>query len=282
MMTLDQISNLLSITNPPDTPDYIAILKALKGHKAQALGNNDQGLMKNIWCLESIAEVQKRYLLTYEYLSNGKYYDGWRLLEQIKLNLGRLRPHFKKKWGNYFIQFIEEKTRTIRSLFPYRIFFSSELLAIEKKCNICGKSVSIRNHCGHRVGEIYDGEYCLREVTECEILGVAIVENPVNDYSVLFIVDSDSGEMKDHYNYSLIAFLMKRWPTPFHDWTLRWTKSLHPKERYGQIGQKDNCPCESGKKYKDCCQEREGIIRPHCDFKFSYPISPDLEEIEYH
>ncbi len=168
----------------------------------------------------------------------------------------------------------------LQSLYPYRLFISPEILELEKCCSICKKPISIRNPCGHRVGEIYDGEYCHRDVTQCKFLSISMVDDPVQKYSVPFLVDPNTGEKNDHYNYSVVEYLVKRWPSPFHDWRVEWTTALHPKEKFGQLGSNDKCPCESGNKYKDCCLERKGILRPHCEFIFNYQIAPELKTTE--
>ena len=157
---------------------------------------------------------------------------------------------------------------------------SPEILEIEKECSICRRKISIRSPCGHRVGEIYNGEYCCRIVTKCEFLSISMVKDPVQKYSIPFIVDPKTGETEDRYDYGTVEYLMKRWPTPFHNWTAKWTKALHPKEFFGPPSRNDKCPCDSGKKYKKCCLHRQGIVRPHCEFTFHYPIAQELQTVE--
>jgi hypothetical protein len=67
----------------------------------------------------------------------------------------------------------------------------------KKKCSVCDKDVSIRNPCGHFVGEIYNGEMCFRIVTEVKVLGMSLVENPGNKFYVMFIQDEKTGKQTD-------------------------------------------------------------------------------------
>ena len=100
-------------------------------------------------------------------------------------------------------------------LYPYAVFFSPEVLEVQKKCTIC--VVSIRHPCGHEPGEIYDGRLCLREVTSAAFIGVAMVTKPAQKYFVAFL-KSESGEKRDHYKYDLVEFVMKRLEGPFEEW----------------------------------------------------------------
>ena len=45
---------------------------------------------------------------------------------------------------------------------------SPEILEKKVRCNICNSIVSMRNHCGHLIGEIYNGELCVRSVEDME------------------------------------------------------------------------------------------------------------------
>jgi hypothetical protein len=166
-------------------------------------------------------------------------------------------------------------------LYPYRVFFSPELLSLEKRCSICNLIISPRKPCGHRVGEIYNGELTVREVTKAKVLGIAIVEKPVQKYSVLFLVDPETGKSQDHYDYSLIRYLARGLLAPFDGWDYTETKKRHPHSIFTSVKNKDSCPCESGKIYEECCLSTEGVLRPHHEFSFEKPPQPELMKIEY-
>jgi hypothetical protein len=112
---------------------------------------------------------------------------------------------------------------------------------------------------------------------------MAFVKTPLQKYSVPFLVDDKTGKVTDHYDYSLIRYLARRWREPFHNWTAEWSKRRMPHARFGNVGRNDPCPCESGLKYKKCCALEDGVLRPHCEFvfevrprsSFSRPSSPD-------
>jgi SEC-C motif len=279
MKTLDEIREELQ--RPEGHPEFDRLLMDVRAQKAVSVAAQNDILAKGIWCLEQVAETQQFYRQSFEQLQVEKFYDGWCSLEQVELALSRLRPHIGEGWTAYRLDFICDKTSALQSLYPYKLFMSSELIELEKRCNICGGIISIRNPCGHRVGEIYKGEFCYRTVTRCEVVGISVVEKPVNKYAVPFLTEPKAGGFHDHYNYKLVNYLSKRWPSPYHDWTAVWTKALHPKERFGSLRRNDKCPCDSGKKYKACCMGKEGILRPHVVFNFRYALTNDLQTIEF-
>jgi hypothetical protein len=114
-----------------------------------------------------------------------------------------------------------------------------------------------------------------------EFLGTAMTKEPVQKYSVVFLPDPDTGGFKDTYNYSVIRYLVDRLQSPFDGWTFDKTKMRHPHSRYSHVGRNEPCPCESGKKYKNCCLNESGVLRPHVQFHFSNPPPKEQLTIEY-
>lgn len=253
----------------------------LKDIKRQAVACNDQAKAKLVWCYEQILAIQGNYLSAFRQMKDGSYYNAWCSLERVEIDLHFFEQHCKPESDEYKLRFIEKHTKQYQSLFPYKIFLSPEVLVLEKKCSICHKPISIRNSCGHRVGEIYDGEMCGREITKVEPLGMAFVETPVQKYSVPFLVDPETSQSHDHYNYALIRYLIERLRDPFDAWDIRWTKRRHPHSRYKHVGRNESCPCGSGKKYKSCCLRESGVLRPHCEFIFFVPPPEHLLTLEY-
>lgn len=249
--------------------------------KRLAVEAGDQAEAKGIWCLEQALEAQEKYLAAFASMKSGKFYAGWCAMERTETPIYWLQPHLPWRPERFELEFIRTTVKKLQSIFPYKYFVSPEFLEGKKTCSICDKTVSIRTSCGHQVGEIYNGEMCERKVHGLEVLGMALVTSPAQKYSVPFSTDPATGEQKDHYNYSLVQYLIRRLESPFDDWTVEWTKRRHPHSRYNFVGRNEKCPCESDKKYKKCCLPEAGVLRPHVQFGFKKPLPAELATIEY-
>lgn len=234
--------------------------------KADYIRNGQSSQANEVWCIESILKIQTEYLNAFELLKQKEYYKAWCAIEQVELTLGFLAPHHDIGMDEYMLSFIDEHIRKYQKIYPYQIFISPELVEEEKKCNICNQIMSIRNPCGHEVGEIYNGEMCCRIVTKVQILGIAMVESPLQKYSVPFLKDEATGEVTDHYNYEVVEYLTDKLMGPFDAWDFELSSKIYPHTHFASLGRNDKCPCGSGKKYKKCCLDKEGVKLPQYDF----------------
>ncbi len=280
-MTRSEIeATLRAIKTTFRTRDPKKLFGLLNQLKQEAVRRQDEITAKELWCLQQALSVQETYLAAYDKLRGHEFYEGWRAFEQVENQLSHLLQHAAWPPGDFEIEFIQDTVKRFQALFPYVWFISPEMLISEKTCSICKQVVSIRKPC-HRVGEIYGGELCCRIVTKVEFLGTATTKDPVQKYSVIFLPDPEKGGFKDTYNYTTVRYLIDRLESPFDGWRFEKTKSRHPHSRYSDVGRNDRCPCESGKKYKKCCLEESGVLRPHIQFTFTNPPPKELLETEY-
>jgi hypothetical protein len=115
-------------------------------------------------------------LRAFTQLKAGEFYDAWCELEKTELALANLERHDTASWHEFRLDFIQEHTARWQSLFPYKMFYSPELLHKEKVCSICQQVVVPHAFCGHRAGEIYNGELCYRIITKLDVLGISMVQ----------------------------------------------------------------------------------------------------------
>lgn len=262
---LEAVTERTGVSSPDGIADSISELKAT----ALACGN--EAGAKDLWCLEQTLKAQEGYIRAFADLKARKFYEGWCRFEEAELALHFLEPHENEPSARFRLDFIREYIPKWQSLFPYKLFLSPELLEEEKECSICGAKVAPRNPCGHRVGEIYGGQMCCRVVTKLDVMGVGLVDNPVQKYSVPFIPDPVTGKSRDHYNYGVVQYAIDCLRSPFDRWDVEKTTRIQPHSRFRHVGRNDACPCESKKKYKKCCLGKEGVIRPHLQFSFAVP-----------
>jgi hypothetical protein len=265
------------------SPDSQHVEHQLVDCKREAVSNCDQSLAKEIWCYETILHAQDLYLKAFQEMKEAAYYKAWCTLEQSEIELHCLERHFNYRQGNdqYQLQFISKQIGLFQSLFPYRLFISPSMLHLEKHCSICGAVRGLRNTCGHVHGGIYDGEMCSNVITKVELLEISVVTRPVQKYSVLFTSDPKTGKQCDHYNYSMVEYVIGALHSPFDEWDITWTKIRHPHSRYSHIGRNDQCPCGSGRKYKHCCLRESGVLGSHAEVHFSVPPPKDYPAFMY-
>lgn len=263
-----------------DNNILLEIKENILGNKKAAVFQNDDILSKEYWCLEQIYESQNCFIEAFKLIKEHKYYDGWCKLEKSEIALHFLSKHFDINSPGYKLNFIEDKITEIQSLFPYKVFFSTELIEKKIQCSICDKVITPRNKCEHEIGEVYNGEVCIRKITDGEFIGIAVVQNPVHKYSVAFPIN-DKKENVDPYDYSVVKYLIDRLNSPFDNWRVERMKRRHPHENFSHIGRNELCPCGSGIKYKKCCLKESGVLMPHIEFIFANDIPKELQTIEY-
>lgn len=250
--------------------------KQIQNQKLIFVNNGEQEEAKLLWIFQTIIEIHKLYRNAFKLLKGKSYYQAWCQLERIEITIHSLKKHFTYDKNQYNLWQIEKSVKNLQVLYPYRLFASSEILKKKKKCSVCDKDISIRNSCGHIVGEIYNGEMCHRIVTECEILGISLVENPGNKYSVMFLKDEKTDKQIDQYNYDIIDYLFEHINLPYEIWDLEVSQKESKKEDYGNVGRNELCTCNSGKKFKKCCLTKIGEKYPHYEFILTNPSNKTL------
>lgn len=273
---------LLDIRQRPSVDETASkyVQSLLAEIKAQAVHEMNQEKAKACWCYETILTIQCAYLSAFEMMKAGSYYEAWCHLEKVEVGFAWLGEHFAWDDESYALSFIETHVRLYQSLYPYRYFVSPAILHLESVCSVCGERVSVRAPCGHRVGEIYDGEMCSHMITKIEVLEISIVDRPAHKYAVLFTNNEDSKRV-DHHDYRLVAYVVSGLSSPFDEWSLTWSKIRHPHSYYEHVASTDSCPCGSGDMYVECCLQEEGVLRPHVDVHFSAPPPDSLTHIQY-
>lgn len=253
-----------------------ALNKDLQLLKLDYVKKDNQIQAKRIWILQTITDIHKDFREAFSLLKSKEYYEGWRKLEQIEITISALKKHFTWDKKQFHLWQIERSVKNLHVIFPYHLFASTELLKKKKKCSVCDSEISIRKPCGHVVGEIYKGEMCYRIVTEVEVMGISLVENPGNKYSVMFLKDEKTDKQIDQYSYDAIDYLFEHIDSPYEDWDLEVRQMKIKKEDYGKVGRNDKCTCGSQKKFKDCCLLKVGTTYPHYAFILKNPSSKTL------
>lgn len=275
-----EILEILEILHHPlqiteELKETIQICLAEK--KTQAVRENRQEDATLIWGYETILRIQQDYIAAFKKIKEQYFYGAWGILEQIELAIYALEKNISAifdTYENFEIAFIKKHIHQFQQIYPYKLFSSPGFYILEQSCTICEKSISIREHCGHIVGQVYDGKLCQRSMDKVTILEISLVKNPVQKYSVAFI----SGH--DHYNYAHLNYVIRGLREPFHGWDYEWLTVNKPRKEYGKIGRNTLCPCGSQIKYKKCCIKKSSIESKHLQINFHVEQPSELPSYE--
>ena len=207
MKSLEEIVNQLrDFTKLNHTQEMCdEIFASIDKLRQDAVEIDDQEAAKLIWCYQKITEIQMYYINSFYLLKKKEFYEAWCELEKSEKKIQYLSDHFQinEEIDAFSIAFIKRQVEKFQSIYPDYFFTSYQLVIETTVCSICGKKNLLKDHCGHMLGEIYDGRRCVRHIKNCKPLHYAIVPNPKWKYRVLFGKD-ENNERQDNYNYSYL------------------------------------------------------------------------------
>jgi len=236
--------------------------------KAAAVLAGDEMQAALYWQAEMILAIQIGYVEAFRQLKAGEFYAAWCQLERCEIQLELLIKNFAPLEGDeHRLGLIGRMIRRWQELFPYRVFFSPEILKKKIVCSICKGRITPRGNCGHVKGQIYQGESCHHIIEEAEILSISIVENPVQRYSVALFLGPD-GTQVDHYNYGNVKFVADRATSAFHEWFSEVGTRTIATKLAENLAAEGPCPCLSGKAFGACCKDAPTITVPHLQISF--------------
>jgi len=260
-MKISDIENYLALKNTHLNHD---VFDEIEKHRYGAIEEKNEYLANYYWCLKTIYSVQRAFLLAFKEMKTCKYEAAWANLDTADIQLSGLSQNFDLGTENdrYHLVFISNIIKVYQSVFPYQYFLSRECVIKSEECSICGKPVSLRKACGHRLGKLYMGEHCLHKVTDLEFKAVAIVKDPFDKYTYVKI---DGQE----YDYGIVKMLLSGLNNPYDKF---WIEVLMVKSpEYRNVGRNDRCPCVSGLKYKKCHWGKPSELMKHHIVHFAKP-----------
>lgn len=274
-MTVREIENYLK---KPNRQLDLHVPGELVKLKEFAVADNDEQTANYIWCLQQVYKIQNSYLTAFKRMKTGQFEDAWNMLDRTDIEISFLEPHFEQYFGcpvgfKFHIGPILNSVKQFQKLFPYRLFASREAIVKEERCSICGKKVSLRKGCNHKIGQLYMGEMCCHEITDMEFLAVAIVSDPFDKYAIINVNGQE-------YNYAPLEQLMKIITDPFTLWNVDELQVVSPE--YINIGRNDLCPCGSGKKYKRCCFGTDNIYTKHYHINLANRENVEIQPLTFY
>lgn len=241
-MVFTEIENYLAVKHIALDKNVVNEIEKLR---QKAILDRNEKNANYCWCLKQIYGIQKGFISAITSLKDGKYEDAWRIFDHVDIELSYLENNFDITQENdkYHMVFIGRMIKEYQKLFPYCHFFSRESVIKAERCSICGKPISLRHPCGHKAGNLYMGELCLREIVDMEFKALCIVTDPFDKYTYVQLPDHE-------YDYGMLEALMAEIDSPYDEFYIETVKVLKPE--YKGVGRNKPCPCGSGKKYKRC------------------------------
>jgi hypothetical protein len=248
----------------------------------QAIAAGDEDAANHAWFVHKVATVRHAYVLAIELLRKEQYYEGWCALEQVEIGLSTLRKNPFYDLHEFAVLELTALVANWQKLFPYHVFLSPEFAIRREVCSICGGGADPWSSCTHEPGNVYSGKECHRTVTDCELLSISLVRDPVQKYSVARVLSTDSnGKQVDQFDCSPVKFVVDRIRSLFTNWKVTWTKARHPHHLFSDRPHDGPCPCDSGKLYRECCLSADGVLRPHLQILFEDHPPAHLPSVEY-
>jgi hypothetical protein len=248
---------------------------------AEAIAGGDATEANQAWFLCAVARARSGYLAAYREILSEEYYKAWCSLEQVEIILASLRRNPILPLEHFRIERLEASVRNWQATYPYKVFFSPSFTIRRQECTICGLDIHPWSNCQHQIGKVYLGRECYAIVQDAELNEISIVTDPVQKYSVPLHIEDSEGNKVDIHNYSIVRFVAERLQSPLDRWSVEWTKAYHPHSMFPDRKPDDNCPCDSGKAYRDCCFSKPGIVRPHVQIGFENPPPKGISNAEF-
>lgn len=223
---------------------------------------NSQERAKETWIYKKVYMIKTKYHEMFSLMKQGQFSQAWDILGYIKIDIANLKQHFNIERVEY-LEFIDTTISQFKKLYPYHLFFSREGVIKGSKCSICGKGISLRTKCNHATGEIYDGKMRCEIITDYELIGGSLVENPEDHYGVPILTEPDNIV----YNYERLEEVINYLDTPYESWTLNELRIKN--KEYKKLGRNSLCLCGSKKKYKKCCLDTDNDSQLHYDIVFN-------------
>lgn len=251
----------------------------LKELKKEAIASKNENFANSLWAYEQILYIQDKYILAFNHMKSGEFYNGWCCLARVEKAIYFLTPHYRSAYKGFHVEFISDVTAKFQLLFPYRLFFSIEAVNKLRTCSICGTEIKLRSSCGHKPGHIYNGECCARIVHKLDVPAISLVTNPEDKCCVAFAGGGQGKGIEDNYDYFLVSYPLSKLRSPFDLWNFAESKLRQDHSHYADVAHENPCPCESGTCYADCCLSTEGVLRPH--YQFTFDVTDKAWESEF-
>lgn len=222
-------------------------------------------MANGLWFMSTLANARIFMISSFQSILDGKHNNAWNSLERAETEIQWMENNPFLSLDDYHVRQMKDMVSRWQSLFPYKIFGSPEFLIKQEICSICDQDTGPWSSCNHEKGKVYMGKLCIRIMKKVEIIGLSMVRDPVQKYSVI-IPKTDDGS--DPMNYGMVDWVAERVSGPFSVWDRTDTTKLYPHDAFPNLADDEICPCGSARTYHSCCKTKDGILHPHVLINF--------------
>jgi len=244
-----------------DKSRWVALLGEIESELETIRLLEKESLANELWVLATLSSAHLHLIDAWDHNLKEAFNPAWCALERAELDLLFVAKNMDWCYFPEKVSDLRQHVKCWQALYPYGVFLSPEFLIHERKCNICETPRSPFAPCGHRKGKIYNGKLCIDLVTKMDMVGSAMVSDPVQKYSII----EPSNETAEDFSrrHAVIMYAMKLLENPHDLKNVEITKRRWPFSKFPGLKKGDPCPCESGKAFEVCCEDSEGVLRPH-------------------
>lgn len=213
---------------------------------AIAVKNNDETLANSQYVFKQYLLMFYNLIKFYKLLKSREYKSSWDKLQDCIDD-----AHYIGRFTSDRLEIpsLLKLFRSYESLYPYKVFASSEYVIHKSHCSLCGKPMQSLQ-CPHIRGNLYWGNPAAEIVDEItEFRAIALVSHPENKRCVIELPDDGRSEAEKFKKLDL--FLDLNVP-PLQHFTIDSAIEIRTKP-VKQVGRNSPCSCGSGIKFKKCC-----------------------------
>ena len=228
--------------------------------KQYAIENNIEELANAQYVASQYMKLLCQLTSYFKSLNEKEYKESWNILQDC-LDSAFWIGRYMIIENRYEIPQIVDLLTSYESLYPYKIFASTEMIITKSECSICSKPFQSLD-CPHIKGNLYWGEVAIENVTEIkEFQAVAMVSHPLDKRCVMEL--SDDTRTNEEKFQLFNEFLEQQIPA-FQLFTIEVQKTRRQRPDIKIVGRNAKCPCGSGKKFKNCCGQDLYYEHHHC------------------
>lgn len=220
-----------------------------KSIKQYAIENNIEKLANAQYVANLYMKLLCQLSSYFKSLNEKEYRESWNILQDCLDSAFWIGQYTIIEHRYEISQFVDLLTG-YESLYPFKVFASTEMIITKSECSICGKPFQSLD-CPHIKGTLYWGEVAIENVTEIkELQAVAMVSHPLDKRCVMEL--SDDTRTKEE-KFQLLNEFLEQPISAFQLFSIEIQKTRRQHLDIKIVGRNDKCSCGSRKKFKNCC-----------------------------